>query len=123
MDDDPGGHQRHHRRRSEPERLIAAYQQAIAAAHELGVKVYGCTITPFGGSNVLRRARECARGREQWIRTSGAFDGVIDFDKAVRDPADPKRLRKEADSPDMLHPANPGYKIMGESIDLKLFNR
>ena len=108
----------------EPERLIAAYRQAIAAAHELGVKVYGCTITPFGGSNVFNDERESVREAvNTWIRTSGAFDGVIDFDKAVRDPADPKRLRKEADSPDMLHPANPGYKIMGESIDLKLFNR
>ncbi len=106
----------------EPERLIAAYQQVIAAAHEHGVKVIGCTITPFGGSNVFTDERESVRATvNDWIRTGGAFDGVIDFDRAVRDPADPKRMRREADSPDMLHPANPGYKIMGEAIDLKLF--
>ena len=108
----------------EPERLIAAYRQVIAAAHEHSVKVIGCTITPFGGSNVFTDERESVRAAvNDWIRTGGAFDGVIDFDKAVRDPADPKKMRKEADSPDMLHPANPGYKLMGEAIDLKLFGR
>jgi hypothetical protein len=95
----------------------------IAAAHEHGVKVLGCTITPFGESNVFADERESVRTAvTDWIRTGGAFDGVIDFDKAIRDPADPKRMRKEADSPDM-HPANPGYKIIGEAIDLKLFTR
>ncbi len=108
----------------EPGRLIAAYQQVIAAGHEHGVKVIGCTITPFGGSNVFTDERESVRTSvNEWIRTGGAFDGVVDFDKAVRDPADPKRMRKETDSPDMLHPANPGYKLMGEAIDLKLFGQ
>ena len=57
----------------------------------------------------------------RWIRTSGAFDGVIDFDAATRDRSDPKRFSAAADSPDMLHPANPGYKMMADAVDLSLF--
>lgn len=108
----------------DPEVLIAGYRQAIAAAHEQGVRVIGCTITPYGGSNVFKDEGEAVREAvNDWIRNGREFDAVIDFDKAVRDPADPKRLRRETDSPDMLHPANPGYKMMGDSIDLRIFSR
>jgi hypothetical protein len=58
-----------------------------------------------------------------WIRTSGRFDAVVDFDAATRDAADPKRFRKEADSPDFLHPGNGGYRLMAEAVDLSIFTR
>ncbi len=57
----------------------------------------------------------------QWIRTSKAFDGVIDFEKAVRDPKNPDRVRAEFDSGDHLHPGDAGYQAMGEAVDLSLF--
>jgi lysophospholipase L1-like esterase len=102
--------------------LIAAYRQMIAMAHEAGVKIIGCTLTPFGGSTAYSdRGEEIRAAANKFIRTSGEFDGVIDFEAAVRDTADPKRFRKEADSPDLLHPGDAGYKIMGDSINLKLF--
>ncbi|HVW07643.1 MAG TPA: SGNH/GDSL hydrolase family protein [Bryobacteraceae bacterium] len=102
--------------------LIAAYRQVIAMAHEAGVKVIGCTLTPFGGSSAYSdRGEEIREAANKFIRSSGEFDAVIDFEAAVRDPDDPKRYRKEADSPDLLHPGDAGYKIMGDSINLKLF--
>jgi lysophospholipase L1-like esterase len=91
-------------------------------AHLYGVKVIGCTLTPYGGSNVYNDYGESVRTAvNQWIRNGGAFDSVVDFDAATRDPNDPKRFRPAADSPDMLHPSNPGYKLMGEAFDLSLF--
>jgi lysophospholipase L1-like esterase len=102
--------------------LIAAYRQVIAMAHEAGVKVIGCTLTPFGGSSAYSdRGEEIRVAANRFIRTSGEFDAVIDFEAAVRDAADSKRFRKEADSPDLLHPGDAGYRIMADSIDLKLF--
>jgi len=102
--------------------LIAAYRQIIETAHSYGVKVAGCTLTPYGGSSPYNEAGEAIREAvNQWIRAGGAFDTVIDFDAATRDASDPKRFRKEADSPDLLHPANPGYKLMGEAIRLTAF--
>jgi lysophospholipase L1-like esterase len=102
--------------------LIAAYLQVIAAAHAHGVRVIGCTLTPYGGSNAYRDVGEAIRESvNEWIRISGAFDAVVDFDAATRDPADPKRFGPAIDSPDMLHPANPGYKAMADAIDLSIF--
>jgi lysophospholipase L1-like esterase len=103
------------------ETLIAAYRQLIENAHLLNVKVIGCTLTPFGGSNVYSDYGESVRSAvNRWIRNSGAFDAVVDFDAAVRDSKDPTRFRAEADSPDMLHPANPGYKMMGDAFGLNI---
>ena len=91
-------------------------------AHGAGVKAIGCTLTPFGGASSYSAAREEIRSAlNDFIRTSDEFDAVIDFDAAVRDPADPKRYRKEADSPDMLHPGDAGYKLMGEAVNLAIF--
>jgi lysophospholipase L1-like esterase len=102
--------------------LIAAYRQVIAMAHGAGVKVIGCTLTPFGGSSAYSdRGEEIRSAANNFIRTSGEFDAVVDFDAAVRDPADPKRYRAEADSPDLLHPGDAGYKLMGEAVDLGIF--
>jgi lysophospholipase L1-like esterase len=105
------------------EQLISAYRQVIENAHLFGVKVIGCTLTPYGGSSVYSDYGESVRTTvNEWIRHSGAFDAVVDFDAATRDPQDPKRLRPEADSPDMLHPANPGYRLMGSAFDTDVFS-
>jgi lysophospholipase L1-like esterase len=102
--------------------LIAAYRQMIAMAHLYGVKTIGCTITPYGGSNAYNEYGESVRSAvNEWIRTGHAFDAVIDFDAATRDKTDAKRFRAEADSPDNLHPANPGYKLMADAVDLSIF--
>jgi lysophospholipase L1-like esterase len=104
--------------------LIPAYRQIIDRAHARGLRVYGGTITPFGGSFYDSDEREQARQTvNRWIRTSGAFDAVIDFDAAVRDPANPRRLRPEADSGDHLHPGEAGYQMMADAIRLDLFTR
>ncbi|MEO7276079.1 MAG: SGNH/GDSL hydrolase family protein, partial [Vicinamibacterales bacterium] len=106
------------------ETLIAAYRQVIESAHAQGVRVIGCTLTPYGGSNVFTDEGEAIRQAvNAWIRTGGGFDGVIDFDAATRDPQAPARFRAEADSPDLLHPANPGYALMARAVDLSLFTR
>lgn len=102
--------------------LISAYRQIIESAHLHGVKVIGCTMTPFGGSSVYTDRGEAMReAANEWIRHSGAFDAVVDFDAATRDSSDPHRFRAEADSPDMLHPGDPGYKLMADAFDLSIF--
>ena len=106
------------------ETLIAAYRQVIETAHAQGVRVIGCTLTPYGGSNVFTEEGEAIRQAvNTWIRTGSGFDAVIDFDMATRDPQTPTRFRAEADSPDLLHPANPGYALMARAVDLTLFTR
>ena len=102
--------------------IIAAYQQIILRAHSHDIRVYGATITPFGGSFYATPEAERARQTvNRWIRTSGGFDAVIDFDAVTRDSNNPSQLSAQADSGDHLHPADPGYKIMADAIDLKLF--
>ena len=102
--------------------LISAYEQMITKAHAKGIKVYGATILPFGKSFYYKEYREKARSIvNEWIRTSGRFDAVIDFDKVMRDPNDIISLIPSLQSGDFLHPNEPGYKTMGEAIDLSLF--
>jgi len=107
------------------EDIIAGMRQIIERAHEKGIKVFGGTITPFEGTvfeGYFTPEKEVKRKAvNEWIRTGGAFDGVVDFDKALRDPAHPDRMRAAYDSGDHLHPGDAGYKAMGESVDLKLF--
>ena len=104
--------------------LIAAYRQVIAQAHVRGIRVAGATLTPFGGSSAYSDAGEQVRvAVNEWIRTGKAFDAVIDFDRAVRDPNDATRFRREADSPDLLHPGDAGYRLMADAIDLAIFTR
>ncbi|HEY5220025.1 MAG TPA: SGNH/GDSL hydrolase family protein [Gemmatimonadaceae bacterium] len=104
--------------------LIAAYKQMIVQARSHGLRVYGATITPFGGSFYDSPEREQARETvNQWIRTSGAYDAVIDFDSVMRDPADPHRLAPSGDSGDHLHPNEAGYHRMADAIHLGLFVR
>jgi lysophospholipase L1-like esterase len=102
--------------------LIAAYRQMIEMAHTYGLRVIGCTITPYGESSAYSdRGEGIRRAVNEWIRTSRSFDAVVDFDAVTRDPTQPTRFRPEADSPDMLHPGNGGYRLMAESIDLSMF--
>jgi lysophospholipase L1-like esterase len=104
--------------------VIAAYTQMIERAHTHGIRVIGATITPFLGSKNYWTADgdEDRRTINTWIRTSGRFDAVIDFDAALRDETDPNRLAAPWDN-DHLHPSLAGYKRMAESVDLRLFER
>ena len=102
--------------------LIAAYKEMIDEAHSRGVKVIGCTLTPFGGSSVYKDAGEAIReAANDWIRAPGHFDAVVDFDKATRDANDPTKFSPAAESPDLLHPGDAGYKMMAGAFDLKVF--
>ena len=104
--------------------LIDAYVGIITGAHQRGLRVYGATILPFGKSFYDSPDREVARQRvNTWIRTSGAFDAVVDFDAAMRDNQQPTRLRSEVDGGDHLHPNELGYRVMADVIDLALFAR
>ena len=102
--------------------LIAAYEKMIDKAHAQGLKVYGATIAPFDKSFYYKDFRETAGNTvNTWIRKSGRFDAVIDFDKALQNPADRLTILPEAHTGDFLHPNEAGYVIMGKSINLKLF--
>jgi len=102
--------------------LIAAYRQIIDTAHLYGVKVAGCTMTPYAGASPYSEAGESIRQTvNQWIRTGRVFDAVIDFEAATRDRATPPRFRAEADSPDLLHPGDAGYELMANAINLSIF--
>jgi len=104
--------------------LIAAYSQIIERAHAHGIHVYGATLTPFDGSFYFSPEGEADREAvNQWIRTSGAFDAVIDFEAALQDPAHPTHLLPSVDSGDHLHSNPDGYKLMAETVDLRLFTR
>ena len=104
------------------DQIIAGYQHIIAAAHAAGLKIFGGTLTPFGGSFYYSAAGEAKREAvNHWIRTSGAFDGVIDFEAAVRDPASPLQMLPAYDSGDHLHPNDAGYQAMAAAVNLALF--
>jgi lysophospholipase L1-like esterase len=106
--------------------LIAGYQQLIARAHARGVRIIGATLTPFEGAledtpmrGYYGAGKERIRQQvNDWIRHSGAFDAVIDFDAILRDPAHPTRLLPAYDSGDHLHPGDVGNRVMAEAIDL-----
>ena len=101
--------------------LIDAMTQLVDRAHEHGITVYGATLTPYGGAGYSSAPGERIRtALNTWIRTGGVVDGVIDFDKATRDPANPTRFLPAYDSGDHLHPNDAGYKAMADSIDLKM---
>src|SRR6185295_3566907 len=102
--------------------VIAGHKQIIERAHARGLKIFGATLTPFYGAAYYTEVGEAKRQAvNEWIRTSKAYDGVIDFDKATRDPKDPKKLLAQYDSCDHLHPSDAGYKAMVEAVDLSLF--
>jgi lysophospholipase L1-like esterase len=104
--------------------ITSAYAQMIEKAHTHGIKAIGATITPYGGSDYYHPGPESEADRQainQWIRTSGNFDAVVDFDMVVRDPAHPTQLLPSFDSGDHLHPSVAGYEAMGSAIPLSLF--
>jgi lysophospholipase L1-like esterase len=101
--------------------IIAGYQQIIAQAHAVGLKIFGGTLTPFKGAGYFSTAGEAKREAvNHWILTSGAFDGVIDFASVVADPSDPTMMAPQYDSGDHLHPNDAGYQAMANAIPLRL---
>ncbi|WP_342627294.1 SGNH/GDSL hydrolase family protein [Nguyenibacter vanlangensis] len=112
-----------------PEQIVSAQdietgmRQLITRAHAHGIRIFGATLTPFGGAEpgFYSAAGEAKRRAvNQWIRSSGAFDGIIDFDAAVRDPSHADRIRPDYDQGDHIHMNNLGYRVMAEHIDLTL---
>ncbi|GAA0778230.1 GDSL-type esterase/lipase family protein [Brevundimonas olei] len=102
--------------------MIQGYRQLVARLRDHGVKAVAGTLTPFKGSERYDApSSEARRVLNAFIRDEGAFDGVVDFDAAVRDPADPESFRAGAARPDMLHPNDEGYRLMAEAVDLSLF--
>jgi lysophospholipase L1-like esterase len=103
--------------------VIGAYTQMVLRAHGQGIRVIGCTITPYVGSDYYHPDGASEGDRQainDWIRSSGMFDAVVDFDKAVRDPAHPERMIAAYDSGDHLHPSAAGYKVMAAAIKLEV---
>ena len=107
------------------EDIIAGLTQLAMRAHERGTKIYGATLTPFAiarAPGYYTPEKEAKRKAiNQWIRTTKVFDGFIDFDKAVQDPAHPDSMLPTYDSGDHLHPNDAGYKAMAQAVDLSLF--
>lgn len=102
--------------------MIAGYRQLIARAHARGVKIIGATIAPYEGAAYWTPEGETARQAiNAWIRESGEFDAVLDFDAVLRDPAQPTRMEDGLHSGDFLHGSDAGYRALAESIDLSLF--
>jgi lysophospholipase L1-like esterase len=103
-----------------PAELIAGHKQVIARLHERGIKVYGGTLLPFEGTTIANYYTEqgetTRQAVNQWIRTGKAYDGVIDFDLVMKDPASPKKMRAEYDGGDHLHPNDTGYKVMADAV-------
>jgi len=108
-----------------PEELIDAYRQLISRAHAQGIKLIGATISPCEGVIIpgyYSESKEATRQTvNKWIRSSGSFDGVIDFDAVLHDPERPSRLLPRFASKDLLHPNDAGYEAMANAIDIGLF--
>jgi lysophospholipase L1-like esterase len=104
------------------EQIIEAYRQLIARAHAHRVSIIAATITPFEGSHYYDLHGEQLRQEvNRWIRTGGAFDGVVDFDAVLRDPTHPTQVLSTLHRGDHLHPNDAGYTAMGDAVDLKFF--
>ena len=109
------------------EAMIAGLKQLAVRARTRGIKIFGATLTPYENETFLVGAwtpeRESRRQAvNAWIRDGGAFDAVVDFDQAVRDPTHPARMRPIYDCGDHLHPSDLGYNAMGDAVDLALFD-
>ncbi len=104
------------------EAMIAGYRQLISRAHANGLKIFGATMTPYNGSQYFSTEGEKIRQAvNQWIRDSGEFDAVIDFDAVLRDPSQPSQVAEGLHSGDFLHGSDAGYQRIADSIDLGLF--
>jgi lysophospholipase L1-like esterase len=103
--------------------VIVGLKQFALRAHARGIRIIGATLTPYGGAGYFESQGEEKRQRvNAWIRTAKDFDGVIDFDAAIRDPDAPTRIKAPYDSGDHLHPSDEGYQAMAATIDLALFD-
>ena len=110
-------------RKSTAELMIAGYRQLIDRAHGKGLKVFGATIAPYEGADYYSPEGEAVRQQiNTWIRTGGAFDAVLDFDAALRDPNQPTQIAAPLQAGDHLHGSDLGYEAIARSIDLSLFN-
>ncbi|WP_407552823.1 SGNH/GDSL hydrolase family protein [Streptomyces sp. Pv4-95] len=111
-------------RQLDPKKIVAGMRQIVRQAHQQGLRVTGSTLTPFGGhrgySNLLNSVREQVN---RIIRSGTVYDEVVDFDKVLRDPAAPVRLRPVYDSGDHLHPSDEGYRAMANALDLDHLKR
>jgi len=106
------------------EELIVGLQALIQQAQVRGVKVLLGTLPPFKGASYWSKEKESRRDVvNRWIRTRRNVDAVIDFDAAMRDPADPEALKPAYDSGDHLHPGNAGYAAMADAIDLQALRK
>jgi lysophospholipase L1-like esterase len=108
------------------DQMIAGLKQLAVRARTAGIKIFGATLTPFENETFLPGAwtpeREKTRQAvNEWIREGGAFDAVVDFDRALRDPEHPTSMLPIYDCGDHLHPSDLGYNKMGDAIDLSLF--
>jgi lysophospholipase L1-like esterase len=109
------------------DQMIAGLKQLAIRARTAGIKIFGATLTPFENETFLPGAWTPERERtrqvfNEWIREGGAFDAVVDFDMALRDPEHPTRMLPAYDCGDHLHPSDLGYNKMGDAIDLSLFD-
>jgi lysophospholipase L1-like esterase len=109
------------------DQMIAGLHQMAVRAQARGIKLFGATLTPFGNETFLPGAWNPVREGHRvavntWIRTSGVLDGVVDFDKALRDPECPTQMLPRYDCGDGLHPSDLGYGAMGDAIDLTRFD-
>ena len=109
------------------EQMIAGLKQMALRAHGRGIKIIGATLTPFGNETFMANAWNPTREKHRvlvntWMRESGAFDAVADFDAALRDPQIPTQMREVDDCGDGLHPSDSGYCKLGDAIDLALFD-
>jgi lysophospholipase L1-like esterase len=107
------------------DQIVQGHQQIITRARAMGLRVYGATLPPVDGfpspgfwTATMEEKRQLVN---RFIRTSGAYDAVIDFDAVLRDPGQPTRLRPEYDSGDHVHPNDLGHRAMADAINLKLF--
>jgi lysophospholipase L1-like esterase len=99
--------------------LIAGMKQMIERAHTHGIKVIGCTLTPYG--NATDAVEAMRQALNKFIRTPGNFDAMVDFDKVIQDPADPRQFKQGYNNTDKLHPNDAGYKAMADAVDLSIF--
>lgn len=110
------------------DRLIQAFEQIASRVHTFGIPIFAATITPFSGNSTIQPysdpQREATRSRvNTWIRTSGVFDAVVDFDKILRDPHNPTQLNPAYNSGDYLHPNGAGYQAVADAFPLSLFTQ
>jgi lysophospholipase L1-like esterase len=106
------------------EQLIAGIRQVVSRVHAQGVRIFGGTLTPYKRYTYYgKQGEETRQTVNAWIRDTGIFDGIIDFDKAIRDPNDHQRIRPEYDSGDHIHPSDAGYQAMAEAVDLHMLKK